>query len=541
MMKNLLSTFAAMLFMGGSALSDISPQNPLAGQTPLGQYVGKTIQLAKKHDHKGHGHEDHKESDDKHEGHDHEKHKDKDKSDHKPHHGEKGHKHKDDDDHKGHDHKNHKDEEKSDHKPHHGEKGHKHKDDDDHKGHDHEKHKDKEKSDHKPHHGEKGHKHKDDDDHKKHNDDDEHNSNKQSSHEDHDAHGSADKVQLSKLKILEFGIKTDVVKKGDFSTHLKRPAEVKFDQDSVAHIVSRVSGIARKIFVAQGDKVSANQLMAVLDSRELAEVRTKYMTTSESAALMTNIFTRAKNLRKKEIMLAREYLETKKKYSDILIDKKSAAQKILAIGFPRTHLKELEKNKQSDLSEYRLVSPFSGTVIERKIVRGEAVSRERQVFVIADLSRVWVDVSVYLKDLSLLKENQTVHIVYNGGEVDGKIAFITPYVNETTRTATARIIVENADQNLRPGMFLEVQIETAKQDSIVRISKEAIQNSDKGKLVFVAQKGAFFPRPVKLGRVNHKYVEVISGLKPGETYVQKGAFTLKAQLAKGSFDDGHNH
>ncbi len=554
MTKFLYATFAFTLIFGASALlAPLFKQSYAAQKTMISDEV-KNLQLANKHEEKGHDHHDH--AHDGKEKHDHDKHKDD--ADHKPHHDEKGHKHKDGDEHEGHNHKDHGEhdeskhdshkhdhKEKSDHKAHHGEKGHKHKDGDEHEGHNHKDHgkhdeskldshghEHKVKSDREAHHGEKGHNHKDGDENKEHG---AHDENK------HDAHEHGDKVKLSNRQMQEFGIQTDIVEKGDFSNHLKRPAEVKFDQDRVAHIVSRVPGFAREVFVSQGDKVSEKQLIAVLESRELADARANYIATAEREVVMRNIFEREEKLWEKKIARLREFLETKKKYHDIKVDKRSSAEKILALGFEKKHLEDLVSNKQANLSEYRLTSPFSGTVIERHVTRGEAVTQARQVFVIADLSRVWVDVSVYPKDLPLIQKNQKVHIIYDGGEVDGKIAFITPHVNETTRTATARIIVENPSKNLRPGMFLEVQIEIQNQESVLRVPKDAVQNSENGKLVFVGKDGEFSPRQVKIGRENHKFVEVLSGLKSGETYVKQGAFTLKAQLAKGSFDDGHNH
>ena len=129
----------------------------------------------------------------------------------------------------------------------------------------------------------------------------------------------------------------------------------------------------------------------------------------------------------------------------------------------------------------------------------------------------------------------------DGDPVLGKIEFVTPEVKEATRTAVARVVVDNASRRLRPGMFVTAQVQISQELAPVRVPKSAVLRQDDTSVVYVEHEGAFAPRPVRLGRENHKFVEVVAGLQPGETYVSSGAFVLKAQLAKGSFGEGHGH
>jgi cobalt-zinc-cadmium efflux system membrane fusion protein len=173
---------------------------------------------------------------------------------------------------------------------------------------------------------------------------------------------------------------------------------------------------------------------------------------------------------------------------------------------------------------------------------GEAVSTDKEAFVVADTSTVWVEVTIYPQDLPLVRAGQSV-VIDAGGEqpIKGKIAFVTPHVREETRTAVARVITDSAGGRLKPGMFVKVQIEVGQEMATVRVPKSAIQNYEDGPVIFVQEGKKFEPRPVKVGRENSQYVEILSGVSAGETYVSEGAFTLKAQLSKASFGDGHNH
>jgi cobalt-zinc-cadmium efflux system membrane fusion protein len=189
------------------------------------------------------------------------------------------------------------------------------------------------------------------------------------------------------------------------------------------------------------------------------------------------------------------------------------------------------------LTKYEIVAPISGTIIERHASLGESVSTDKELFILADPSAVWVDVTVYPRDLALVRAGQSLSIdLGDGNPIPAKIGFVTPQVREETRTGVARVIMENAEGRLKPGMFLKAQIEIADQIAAVRVPKSAVQTDEQhNSIVFVQSGNKFEPRPVQLGNQNTNFVEIESGLKAGESYVSKGAFTLKAELAKGSF------
>ncbi len=195
------------------------------------------------------------------------------------------------------------------------------------------------------------------------------------------------------------------------------------------------------------------------------------------------------------------------------------------------------------LAPYEMTTFIAGTIIEKHMTLGEPVSRENEGFVVADLSTVWIDITVYLRDLDLIKvgNETTVRAGSKAGTVSGKISYVTPVVDEHTRTATARMVVDNPDGYWRPGMFIMAEIKTGDFEAEIVVPSSAVHTLDGQSVVFVEEHGGFEPRHVDIGRTGNDRMEIVSGLEPGERYVSMGGFTLKAELGKDSLGDGHAH
>jgi cobalt-zinc-cadmium efflux system membrane fusion protein len=193
------------------------------------------------------------------------------------------------------------------------------------------------------------------------------------------------------------------------------------------------------------------------------------------------------------------------------------------------------------LSTYSVRSLLAGVVIARHVAVGESVATDREIFVVADLSDVWVDFQAFQKHLPLLEVGQRVHISAGHGlpEAEALVSYIAPIVDEVTRTATVRAVLSNAQGEWRPGLFVTGRVETASAEVAVAVPTTAIQTIGEVPVVFVLEDGVFEPRPVHLGRSGPHFVEVTSGLSDGQVYASAGAFTLKAELQRGALADGH--
>ncbi len=205
-------------------------------------------------------------------------------------------------------------------------------------------------------------------------------------------------------------------------------------------------------------------------------------------------------------------------------------------------LATIESNES--LVKYNVTSAIDGTVIDMHMTPGELVNGAgNHKITVANLTSVWAELGVYQKDLSIISMGRTAiisagHEIY---EAKGKISYISPVIDEATRTATARVSLDNSTGKWKPGMFVTADVLTLEQEVPLAVTKNAIQSFEGRTVVFVQDEEGFRPRPVSLGIQNDKAVEILSGLHSGEMYIAKGAFTIKAELMKESFHDGHGH
>jgi len=362
-------------------------------------------------------------------------------------------------------------------------------------------------------------------------------------HDDHKDHSDEETVRLTKKETDEFGIEVAEAGPGVIQVHLSLPGEVVLNADHVAHVVPRVSGIVRKVHYTLGDVVRMGEVMAVLESRELADAKSAFLASHERIVLADANFVREEALWEKKISTEKEYLEAKQALAEAQIALRTAEQKLHALGFSEDYLEQLPKLPDVSFTQYDIIAPFNGTVIEKHITFGEVISEDAEVYVIADLSSVWIDISVYQKDLPVIRKGLPV-VVSTGHKIpdaSGTISYVGPLVGETTRTALARVVLPNPRGHWRPGMYITAGITIDAVEVSVVVPKTSLQTIDGKTSVFIEMKRGFSPVPVTIGRTNKDKAEVTSGLTPGQWYVTKGAFTLKAQLSKGAFGDGHGH
>ncbi|TYO95016.1 cobalt-zinc-cadmium efflux system membrane fusion protein [Geothermobacter ehrlichii] len=307
--------------------------------------------------------------------------------------------------------------------------------------------------------------------------------------------------------------------------------------------VPPVPGIVREVRKKLGDRVRAGEVMAVLESRELADAKAEYLAARERLALAQANFSREERLWKKKISAEQEYLNARQALAEARINLRSAEQKLHALGLSEIYLKKLPQHPEQTYTRYEVRAPFDGTVIQKHISLGEALSDTSEAFVVADLSTVWADINVYQKDLARVRKGQKVVIDLGHGipTVSRTLSYVGPLVGEETRTALARAVLPNPHGDLRPGMFITARVATDSTEVPLLVPKSALQTLEGRTVVFVLDEDGFEPRPVTIGRQNGLQVEIVNGLKAGEKYASTGAFTLKAQLSKGAFGDGHGH
>ncbi len=191
------------------------------------------------------------------------------------------------------------------------------------------------------------------------------------------------------------------------------------------------------------------------------------------------------------------------------------------------------------LRSYEIKSEIAGTVIKKDIALGEFAKNEDTIFTIADLSSVWVDLSVFRQDFTRLQTGQSVRI-HPGDEaesIESKVAYISPFGTEGTQTMLARCVVPNPKGDLRPGLFVTAEVATGETDAPVTVRLAAIQTLKEKAVVFVEDGDFFAAREVELGAKDSERVEILSGLLPGDKYVSDNSFILKAEIGKSEAAD----
>jgi len=350
-------------------------------------------------------------------------------------------------------------------------------------------------------------------------------------------------VQLSDKEIQEFGIQLGSAKAGKLNQYIELPGEIVLNADGLAHVVPRVAGTVREVLATVGDRIEAGQLLAVLESRELANGKAAYLAAIEREKLAQANFFREERLWAKKVTSEQEYLDARQSLAEARIEKSSTEQQLHALGLNDSVLKDLPDHPDATYTRFEIRAPLGGTIIEKHMTLGENVSADTDVFSIADLSTVWVNLNIYQKDLVTIHKGQTVVIEIGHGipSVEGKIAWVGPQIDEATRTAKARVELVNSAGNLRPGFFVTAKVAVGNDLLDIVVPKTALQSFEGNTVVFVRTDAGFVPKPVEIGGQNEASVEILSGLIEGQAYVTKGSFTLKAQLSKGAFGDGHNH
>ncbi|EKS34533.1 MAG: HlyD family efflux transporter periplasmic adaptor subunit [Bradyrhizobium sp.] len=197
----------------------------------------------------------------------------------------------------------------------------------------------------------------------------------------------------------------------------------------------------------------------------------------------------------------------------------------------------IESNQS--LTQYELKASLAGTVIDRQTTLGEYASEQKPAFVIADLSTVWVDFSVYRRDLKRVSVGDEVFIdpADGGAPIEAKVSYLSPVGSSDTQSAIARAVVANSEQRLRPGLFITGRLTLSAKTVNVAVKSSALQIWENRTVVFVRNGEKFDARDVEIGARDPELVEITFGVLEGDVYAARNSFIIKAELGKGSGDN----
>lgn len=353
------------------------------------------------------------------------------------------------------------------------------------------------------------------------------------------------------------GIEIEIAGPTEIETVLELPGEVQLNTDRVARVAPRLSGTVMRVPVGLGDRVGAGAVLAVIESRELGQAQAAYVESLHQMELAQAAYERERRLHERRISATREYEQARHDLEEAELEKQSAEQALRAFGVPPSQLaafgvepegiaaeREVRAPLGASLTRYTLRAPMGGQVIERSLAVGQDVMGSEEAFVIADLSTVWVAVTVYANDLQTVRAGQAVVVTAQGDALGGPVGrgtirYVGPLVGGATRSARAIVVLSNGDGRWRPGMFVTAVIVQETTEVPLAVRAEAVQTWREMDVVFTRVGDAYEVRPVTLGRRSGDLVEVLDGLAPGQEYVAVGSYLLKAELEKAGASHDH--
>lgn len=360
-------------------------------------------------------------------------------------------------------------------------------------------------------------------------------------HIDEHGHSEENLIPLSSEQIKELGIQTKFAGPGQLSVTISTRGKIILHPDKLAHILPKISGVARGAHKNIGNLVKEGDILAIIESSEMADIKASYLAAKEKESLALSLLDREKRLNEKKVSAEQDYLNAKSAYQEAKINVQLAEQKLHAFGIEDEEIKELSNQHNPNLRIYDIRSPIDGIVIARHITKGEFIENTTTIYEIADLSTVWIEIGIYPKDLVRVKEGQMVDISL---PIDGKISkakiiYLSPIIQDETITAKAIAEMENSTGNWRPGSFVKVNIATENAFASIVVPKEAVQEIEGNEFIFVKVPEGFEKRQVQIGLEDNENVEILSGLSLGEEYASSKTFLLKADLSKNEAEHEH--
>ncbi len=344
------------------------------------------------------------------------------------------------------------------------------------------------------------------------------------------------RIEMSNETLATTGIEVKTAKPGIISPTRQLPGVIAFNHHNVVKVVPRVPGIVVTVNYHLGQQAEKGEVLAVIESPILADLRSQFLAAQKRLVLARSVFQREQQLWKEKITAKQDYLAAQQLASEAEIILELAAAKLQAFGEqPETVL------QQENLTRYEIRAPISGLVVTKSIARGEVIEANTEIFTLVNVSTMYAELTVYPKDLGIIKIDQQAIIQATSQDVigEGTISYISALIDPQTRTAKARVTLENDQQQWRAGMFINATLTAQSTKVPVAVSVDAIQTLYDWSVVFGRYGQYFEARPVELGHNDGKMVEIRSGLLAGEQYAAGNSFAVKAELGKAGASHDH--
>lgn len=315
------------------------------------------------------------------------------------------------------------------------------------------------------------------------------------------------------------------VTEGDLSPLLSLTGTVRYDPRKFAAVGARSTGRIRRVYKIMGDQVKPGEALADIESADLgrAQANAEGLRAREIVAL--SHLKREEQLAAARVTAAREAELAKADHEALRAERRAAEKTVAALG----------ATVSSEVGILKLRSPIAGRVIMVKASQGQTIEPADTLFEVADLSKVWVELVVFERDLQRVRAGDTVEIVVSagkGGVVKGTLAHLSDLVDPVSRSAIGRVEVDNSKGLLRPGQSTMARIHGhSSGERTLKVSKSSITFVDGKPTAFLlVSPGLVEPHAVELGPDDGEHVAIRQGLRAGDSVIGEGLFALKAEL-----------
>ncbi|TGM58159.1 efflux RND transporter periplasmic adaptor subunit [Leptospira vanthielii] len=320
---------------------------------------------------------------------------------------------------------------------------------------------------------------------------------------------------------------------------LQLPGTVSYDMNSVAKVGSRVSGRIVQVFVKEGEHVKKSTALASIQSVELGTTEANYLKARARLEALKVQADRAKDLYERKVTSAKEYEMSLMDYKSVKAEMETSRNALENLGLNDAEITNLEGGKYNSKNLY-IRTPISGTVTVREAIIGQAVNARDNLFTVADLSVLWINLEVYEKDLASIRMGNEAKVIPIGSKDDSLKAVVShvgDVIDPIKKTAEIRLEVRNSKGRLRPGQSVTATVVGAMVESSVNkarvIPADCIHKIEGENYIFVRNSdGSFSAKKIGVGKTYDNWVEITNGVESGEAIVEEGSFVLKSEYLK---------
>ncbi|MFZ3192238.1 MAG: efflux RND transporter periplasmic adaptor subunit [Moraxellaceae bacterium] len=340
------------------------------------------------------------------------------------------------------------------------------------------------------------------------------------------------RVMLADAALNSSGLTLLTAQPRQFASQNSVTGELQLRPEQHVAVTARSAGVVLTVHPSLGATVRAGEVLAVIESRELVNLRAAQRSAQQQLELAKTTLSREERLWREKVSPENDYLQAKTQYSEAMIRLDEANQVLAGLG--------ASVGAHTD-GRFAIRAPISGVVLSRTAVVGQAVGNESVLFEIADLSQLLAVIKIPEAQAAQARLGLPVRIQAQQGEqtAQGDITYLASTVDEATRTVAAHVRFNNVGQGWRVGQQIHAHVVDGQVNAAVAVREDALQTFRDWTVVFVRVGDQFEVRPVELGQRADGFVEVLSGLQAGQVYAAGNSFLLKAELGKAGASHDH--